>query len=507
MTRPLRLLCIVMFTVLAIAPSAGARPIRVALTQLEDDPTGVGKRIAGALEDSELEIVPNKRMSRAVARLGPGAALDAENLTKLAAELDVDAIVQCELDRRTRRLRVAIFADGKWAKRFSVIARDTESEKFRKAVRSAMLSRIAAVVATGDAAEHPTKPRKARKADAANDEPIDPPAPAKRKARTGAPAVDGDDDGDAARPLPAAVPGDDDPPGAAARAATPRIAARDDDGDVAAELGAERVAKTARAGRGPTLPAIRFDAGASAIGRRLAFKTTGGTGAPPDYRNTPVPGARAAGEIYPFAFDAPSGWLSGLGAAVEYDQALAISLNANGATTAPLAITERSYAVGLRYRLAFGQRSTSPTLTFGAGYATRTFKVDRSALMSTASIDLPDVDYRMIDPGLSFRLPLGGRVAVTLAGRGLLVMSAGAIQDADQYGMARVYGASAAAGFEIGLTDRLGLRLAAEGTQIGSTFAGTGILTNSRDGDSSTIEVRGVIDRYYGGSATLSVIY
>jgi hypothetical protein len=173
----------------------------------------------------------------------------------------------------------------------------------------------------------------------------------------------------------------------------------------------------------------------------------------------------------------------------------------------PLPITERHYAFGVRYRLAFGHRPTSPTLTLGAGYSARRFAVDRSGLQSTSSIDLPDVDYRGYDPGVAFRLPLGGHVAITLAGQGLLITSAGPIQRADQYGAARVLGGTASAGIELVVNERLLIRLAAEATQLRLSFTGSGMLANSRDGDPASIDVRGATDRYYGGVATAAVTY
>ncbi|HEY6179926.1 MAG TPA: hypothetical protein VIX73_35985, partial [Kofleriaceae bacterium] len=255
------------------------------------------------------------------------------------------------------------------------------------------------------------------------------------------------------------------------------------------------------------LAAVRVDVGASMAGRRLQFDASAFPAAPTPYSNVPVPGARFAAELYPLAFRDPSSLLAGLGIAAEYDQTIALTLHASQEMTVPLKASARHYAIGARFRLAFGHRPTSPTLTLGAGYAARTFTVDRSQLMSAGSLDLPDVDYRMFDPGLAFRLPLGGRVAVTLAGQGLLVTSAGAIQRSDQYGAARVLGGTASAGLEFIVIDRVAVRLAAEATQLSLAFHGDGTLATSRDGDSSTIDVRGATDRYYGGVATVAVTY
>jgi hypothetical protein len=131
--------------------------------------------------------------------------------------------------------------------------------------------------------------------------------------------------------------------------------------------------------------------------------------------------------------------------------------------------------------------------------------VDRSHLMSPGSLDLPDVDYRMFDPGAWFRMPLG-RFAVTVGVRALIVTSAGPIQRADQYGAASVLGGNAAIGVEY-VFGRFVARLAAEATQLSLSFAGGGALSSDRDGNSATVDVRGATDRYYGGVATVGVIY
>jgi hypothetical protein len=173
----------------------------------------------------------------------------------------------------------------------------------------------------------------------------------------------------------------------------------------------------------------------------------------------------------------------------------------------PLKTTERHWSAGLRYRLGLGHRSTSPTLTFSADYGSRSFTVDRSNLQPGAILDLPDVDYKGFDPGVSFRLPLGERFAITVGGSGLLATSAGPIQSVSQYGTAQVIGGSASAGFDVRIIEHVALRLAAEATQIQLKFQGVGTQTTSRDGDPSTVDVRGATDRYYGGVATLAVTY
>ncbi|TMQ03984.1 MAG: hypothetical protein E6J90_12485 [Deltaproteobacteria bacterium] len=335
------------------------------------------------------------------------------------------------------------------------------------------------------------KKAKAKSGEVADDEP----------ARTGAAGAGGADAAAMPATGDAVAASEDDAPHTTRR----RVATRDDD-DPAASLRAERE-PSSRVSHRANLAALRVDLGASMAGRRLQFTSRAFADAPRPYQNAPVLGARAEAELYPLALIAPGSLLAGLGVAADYDRTVSLTLRATQEMTVPLKITERHYSFGARYRLAFGHRPTSPTLTLGAGYAVRTFVVDRRGLMTPTSIDLPDVDYRMLTPGLAFRLPIGGALAITLDGRGLYVTSAGAIQRTDQYGKVSALGGTASAGVEVLIGQRIAVRAAAEATQLNLKFAGTGALATSRDGDSSTVDVRGATDRYYGGTATLAVMY
>jgi hypothetical protein len=509
MTRTLRLVMFVMVAAAAIVPAAPAlaRPTRVALTQITGDTSGLGKTVAGALAEGELEVVAGKQVSRAIDRLGLTDALGERDLAKLADDLEVDAVVKGAFDRRGHRLRFTIFAGGKQGKPFTVQVGNAGSDRFRQRVRTTVEAKLAQAVPKHKArktdevaGDDPTARHKGKPVDAAGEDP-----PGKHKAKDEAVAEEEPPAKRKAKPAAvadAASPSDDGAPAAGG----PRIAARDDD-DPAASLHVRAEPAAPAAVHSANLAALRVDIGGSMAGRNLTFDTRAFDGAPRSYRNNPVPGARVAGELYPVALIAPGTWLAGFGVAADYDRTLSLTLRASNEMTVPMAITERHSAFGARYRLAFGHQPTSPTLTLGAGYGTRRFAVDRSGLQSPSSIDLPDVDYRMFDPGLAFRLPLGGHVAITLAGEGLLVTSAGPIQRADQYGAARVLGGTASAGIELLVNERLLIRLAAEATQLDLSFTGAGMLANSRDGDPSTVDVRGATDRYYGGVATAAVTY
>jgi hypothetical protein len=451
-------------------PSALARPTRIAMTKVSGDASGVGRAVAEAIDDGSLVIVPAPRVARALERL----KLDDQQLSdgdigRLADELEVDAVIRGAYDRKTRKMRFTIFAGGKKAKPFAVVVRNPQSTKFRTLIHDTVMTRLATLVSESSKRKlsAPSKDEPAPQTKLMADPPDSAPAPAPAKLMA-------------------------DPPDSGLRKL----------GSEPAEPAVTEAALDHSGPRSANLAVGRADLGVSVMARNFQYDATTTSNGPPRYRNGPVPGARFEGEVYPFALNDASSSLAGLGIAADLDQTIALSVP--DAAGNRLKTTERHYAIGLRYRLAFGDAPTRTTLTLGAGYAARQFAVDRASSMST--LDLPDVGYQLVDPGAALRLPLGPRLAVTLAGRGLIALSAGAIQRADQYGGTQLYGATASAGLEILFGDTIALRIAGEATELLLKFSGNGALAN-RDSDASTIEVRGATDRYLGGAATLAIVY
>jgi len=581
--------------VLLVAGAAGssdalARPPKIALTKIEGDANGVGKAVTAALEDAELDIVSARQVNFTSGKLGLEDKLADGDVERLAAALDVDAIVRTAYDRRERKMRFTIFANGQRGKPFTVQVGNAQSAKFRTLIRTTVMAQLAAVVSSesdvpaANKVMGPPAPGAAAKPVAAaasvtatktavtgkKPDAVDAELVAKKKPKAKPPGnADGAASADgpvtspaskAARPVvadapvskpagsPVAAPVVEppvvaEPPAPVAKPAEPpklaaakdprdtnavfaaakeyqpesgegtqrapeRVASRDDD-TVAAAGPAVRVQFEPAKAASPhsaNFVAARADLGVSVAQRNLQFQTNG-INAPQNFTDNPAPGARFEGELYPFAFGDPHSWLAGLGIAGDVDQTMPFNLSSAAEPTVQLKATERHYSVGLRYRIGFGHTATSPTLTLGAGYAAQTYTVDRSGLANASSLDLPDVDYRMFDPGLAFRLPLGRWFAFTLEGRGLLILSAGSIQQPDQYGTTKLYGGAGSAGFELIFGNRVAFRFAVEGKQLNLTFDGNGALSNNRDGNPMTVDVSQALDSYFGGSATLAVMY
>jgi hypothetical protein len=142
-----------------VARPALAAPTRVALTRMPDDTTGLGKLIAGALTDGDLEVVTHKKVDRAIERLGLDAKLTANrDLDKLASELEVDAILKAAFEHNTHRLRFRIFANGKQGKPFLIAVNgDPDSDKLRTLVRKTLVAKLSAAVPTDDKADKADK--------------------------------------------------------------------------------------------------------------------------------------------------------------------------------------------------------------------------------------------------------------------------------------------------------------------------------------------------------------
>jgi hypothetical protein len=565
MTRPPALVAVIAF--LLTSQVASARP-KVALTQIDGDDSGdVRDAVAEALAGKELSLISIREVNRAVGKLGDVADLTEKDLKKLAGELDADAIVLGKLDKvgSSKSLKFRLYVHKKMAKGFTMSFKDAGSEKFRTLLHDKILDKITAA-SSADADDD--RPAKKRKASDDDDEPLATRSDAKarkgaraKKARTDDDDEDarpkkaraGDDDedarpkkvraaddedarpkkaragdGDEPRPRKATASDDDEPrpkkPRAddarparradadeedAPRRTKKRAAASDDGDDVEGGLSAT-AEPTGRAGN---RVAIRLDVGLSVLQRTFKFNATPAATSPKNTSLTPVPGVRFEAEAYPLALSDPRSIAAGIGLGVAYDKTVALNVtgSANGASvTVP--VKQSAYALDLLYRLALGKSDTSPSLTLGIGYGKRLFSPQipggtDPAIVLPIRRDTPTTEYAMIEPSVVFRLPVTRTVALSVAGRGLLITNAGPIQTGDSYGRATVYGAQARAAVDVMLSSRFALRFAGDFTQVGFTFQGLGQLSDSLDGDMTTKDVGGLADRAIGGSATLGVLY
>jgi hypothetical protein len=488
---------------------------RVVVLEVDGDKSRRFEKALTSMVKKDHEVVSRRSYDKAAARAGIEDR-DAKSIGKVVDRLEADAVVDASLEREDGAYVLTIRvrdAEGKTAKKLTVdLAKPRLSSKAKKRLGKRLRRALTELeqrdsdaevaeesddeteVAAGD--EPATEPEAAPVADEA-------PAKAKKARTENVLAVAPD--------APAA--GDAEPAPAAAPAARTRVATSDGldaenplPGARTARADASLAATAVRPERKAPI-AVRLEVGGTATQRTLSFTTRDGfEQAPPGYDSPPIPGVHVAGEIYPLAF-ASQGFLSGLGFAAEFDQSLLLTTKSAAVMDVSLPTSQTHWSVGARFRLRFGRTATAPSVTLGAGYGRRDFTVDRAALPDDSDLDLPDVSYQYVDPGMSVRVPLGSRIALSAGARALLLLGAGDIQEADQYGSATAFGADATAGLDVMLTSRFLLNLSAVASLVQLEFDGNGELARGRDQDDASVDVGTASDRYLGGTASLGVLF
>jgi hypothetical protein len=512
---------------LLLSGSALAKP-RVAVVAFEGDDSGAVQEVVTDLLDGDYTVSGAKAVNRTIDKLGLDSKLSDKDLKKLANELEVDAILRGDLQEKGTKklLHVKVFLNGKKVRGFKVEFASIKSEKFKTALKDKIDEKLSGTEAkkkkADEASAEPAtdeedpiggtkKTKKTAKADKAAEkaEKADKPEKGDKKAKTEMADEESADSAEKTEDKPASTDeakpaGEED--GEGETKAKKRTAAADVDEEDAGSI-EKSVTIEKSGGRAANRVAVRIDVGPSVSGRQLKFNSRAFEEAPKPFTNNPVGGMRVAGELYPLAFANPTSFLSGLGIAGHYDQTLKLNLQSTAQPGTKFPVTQKNWEIGARFRIAFGKGERAPTVTLGAGYFHRVFKVDRSLLMTGNIIDLPDVFYKGYDPGLEFRIPIIKQVAFLVGGQAVLVTDTGQIQQLNSYGRAKVTGGQGTAALDVVIAGRVALRISGEVAQFGFSFTGNGEQTFNRDNDPTTPDVGGAADRYYGGAATLAVLY
>jgi sRNA-binding protein len=259
-------------------------------------------------------------------------------------------------------------------------------------------------------------------------------------------------------------------------------------------------------------PAIDLHGGLSMIGRRLSYNNRANfEQAPPPYEGDFTPSAYLAGEVYPIAQGAKNAPARNIGLALVAERSVGLESGIRGEGVTPgttLATVRSLYGLGLRYRYHFDTLARDSAVIVGAGYSLLTFEVDTSAAPEGIRLNLPGTTYRYVDPSLKIRIGSTRRLAFEAEGRLMMVLDAGDIVTANQYGRASVVGGQGEAALRYSPIDRVALRLGARYTGIGYTFQrGAGEVSSNLDGDPNTLDVGGAKDQYFGGFLTVGFFY
>lgn len=251
----------------------------------------------------------------------------------------------------------------------------------------------------------------------------------------------------------------------------------------------------------PRTRPLDLAAGLSFTARRLSFDTTLTSNQPLGYKSNPVPGVYVGADLFPLAFNKKNrSFTRNLGLTLVFDRVIKIESQIEQAGTVyKLGTTEQHLGVGVIYRHLVGAKLT---VNASIRYNKRKFMIDHTAAAMPDAVDIPNVSYAYVDPGLGLRYVMGPKLALGADARFLLITDTGAMQSAAQYGGATVTGVDLGGRLDYQVGTKLLVRAAVGLTRIGFSFKGNGMLSNNRDGDATSVDVQGATDTYFGGALT-----
>lgn len=461
--------------------------------------------LTDALADDH-RVIDARAFDDAASRAGVDG-YEPEALGRVARDLDADVVLDPLIarDRRANVLTIRIRdRDGKLWRRMTVtIAARRLGRGGIRAVRERLLAEIDALIAEQARRDGARRDRvddrdraRDRERAATRDRVAD---RGRAGARDRVAARDPDDDGD---DPDLALDGENPLDHGDGRGDGERA---DDDADAGAAEG--RVRARRRAALDPRRAPFTVDVGPAAMNRNLTFRGEDFAQMPRGYHGAFVPAARVTAELYPIGFANRASPAAGIGLYGDYARVLKLTTRSTEAASVALPTQQVRWEVGVRFRYAFGSRPHYPSVAVSVGYGRRAFIIDRTPLAGQ-SLDLPDVDYEVVSPGLALRVPLGtARLALLAGGRFLAVRSAGAIQSPNEYGAATLTGVDAEAGFDIGITRQIVIKARGELSRLGYDFTGNGAQTRNRDMDPSDQDIAGAADQWISASASLGFAF
>jgi hypothetical protein len=302
---------------------------------------------------------------------------------------------------------------------------------------------------------------------------------------------------------PAARPADDgddeDRPRKPAKPAKKRVAAREDRDRE--EVDAEARPLDARTALTLGERAVDAVAGISLTMRKMTFAYRADLAArPAGYSGRPVGGAMLDATLYPLALaHTRSDVYKDLGINLMYDRVLFIN-SRDPATGMVYATKESRYRIAGVFRHALWDSPKAMVVAGSLGYGSQLFTIAGAA-------STPSVQYTMLEPGGSLRVPLTSTIAASIDARLLVLLKAGQIAAPTQYGDTSGLGFEGGLAVDYRLTRNVFARAAVRFETIRLTFAGNGDLARMRDGDPETQDVSGARDTYTSGFLTAGYLY
>lgn len=267
------------------------------------------------------------------------------------------------------------------------------------------------------------------------------------------------------------------------------------------------VSATATRAGDPRFPAVEVGAGLSVTGRSLGFSPAAGVAPVQGYKGNPVAGVVINADVFPLAFnDKSDSPLRNLGITVLFDRVIKIESKVAYedaqmmAQELALPSTQQRYAAGLVYRHPL---SDQLAIEGAVRYNRMKFAIDKDQAGEVGvTIQIPNVDYTFVDPGVGVRYALSPQLLLGAGASFAFVLNTGEMQNAEEYGAATVLGFELDGGVSYRLTPQIVLRAEARLTTFGFSFKGTGMMSNP-DGD-ATVDIPSGRDTYFGGAATAS---
>lgn len=533
----------------AIPRLAFAEP-KVAVAPLDDDDGKVAE-IVGDVVAERAKLIKPGRVESAMRSMGVGV-LSPKTLKKLRAKLDVDVVIYGSVEKQngTKRVSLTFAGSNKSKPRLEVEAKN--EKQLRKELATKLAKRIATAMEgdEGDeeedeeAAEREEAARREeerkrqederkraeerrkkeeeearereeakraerkrleeedRKREAADrkrkqrggdDDDDDDDRSAQRKKRGDDRKQRDDEDEDGDRKKKRVADSDEDDEDDENR--TRKRLGDEDERDERDEEDEDRPRKKRRPKRHAlTQHALWLDGGAAFARRTLTYESTGMMRPPPV--GVAVPSGRLEGELYPAAFSTLKGAVAGIGVSAVLGYTVGVGIDVPG-TNVTSSVKNAHFAIGARYRFVFGAHSIAP----GISYWRRYFLADRSGLMNPDQLDMPDVDYKAIAPGVIAHIGVTPKIAAFGSLDVPLMLNSGPIQEPASYGSAKILAFDFRGGARITVAKHAALQVAAEFLQVGLAFTG------QPGSKASARMVQSATDRSVGISATIGITY
>ena len=460
-----------------------AKP-KVAVAPLDGDSDGKIADIVVNAADDHAKVVRPEKVSKAMETLSV-TTFNGKGLKKLRTNLEVDLVIYGTIEKTGGgKHRLALTIAGKGKKKETVTITYKSTKTLKKDLSTQLRQKVSTLLGGDeDPDDDDAPPKKEKEPPPPPDRRHDDDDRSKKHADDDRPKKHDDDD--------RAKKHDDDHP--KRRVADDDTSTRKRHGDEDDEDTRHHRRKH-KEGRNPlTQAALWLDIGAEVARRTLTWKG-GGTTMPPRV-GTAAAAGRVNGEVYPAGFDKVDG-AGALGLYGEFGYTLGLSIKVPG-TSSSAPIKDGHYAIGARYRVAFG----SSSIAFGASYWRRYYIADRSALMAGQTLDMPDVDYTAITPNILARFAATPTIAGFASLDVPLIFSSGDIQSATSYGRGKVIAFDVRAGLQFTLAAHYAVAVAAEFDQIGISFEA------GQNSKAMTRGVSGATDRTIALTATLGIDY